>query len=56
VAAATAAIAETAGNRKSSLSITLSIGATLIPAGRCSLLPKVKCGTSASKIHRKWFR
>ena len=34
VAAATAAIEETAGKSKSSPSITLSIGATLIPAGR----------------------
>jgi hypothetical protein len=34
VAAATAAIAVTAGNGKSSLSITLSIDATLLPAGR----------------------
>ena len=34
VVVATAAIAETAGNRSGSLSITLSIGATLIPAGR----------------------
>lgn len=34
VAAATAAIAETAGNWKISPSTTLSINATLIPAGR----------------------
>jgi hypothetical protein len=34
VVVATAAIAETAGNDSGCLSITLSIGATPIPAGR----------------------
>ena len=34
IVVATAAIAETAGNPQSSLQLTFSIGATLIPAGR----------------------
>jgi hypothetical protein len=51
VVVATAAIAETAGSRLSSFSLTLSSGATLIPAGRKSTFPKVKRGTPVPKIH-----